>query len=47
MDAHFSEKKNWELVEFSKSFDLRCAELSALYGNCMKEEDGQYLVIVK
>jgi hypothetical protein len=47
MDAHFSEKKNWELVEFSKSVGLRRAELSALYGNCMKEEDGQYFVIVR
>lgn len=47
MDAHFSEKKNWELVEFCKSVGLRRAELSALYGNCLKEEDGQYFVIVQ
>lgn len=47
MDAHFSEKKNWELVEFCKSVGLRRAELSALYGNCLKEEDGQYFIIVK
>ncbi len=47
MDAHFSEKKNWELVEFSKSVGLRRAELSALYGNCLKEEDGQCFVIVQ
>lgn len=47
MDAHFSEKKNWELVEFCKSAGLRRAELSALYGNCLKEEDGRYLIIVQ
>lgn len=32
MDAHFSEKKNWKLVEFCKSVGLRRGELSALYG---------------
>jgi hypothetical protein len=47
MDAHFSEKKNWELVEFSKSVGLRRAELSALYGNCLKKEEGQCFIIVK
>lgn len=46
-DAHFSEAKNRELVEFCKSSGLRRAELSALLGNCLKEEDGIYYIIVR
>lgn len=47
MDAHFSETKNWELVEFCRSTGLRRAELSALKGNCLKEDDGQHYIIVR
>ena len=46
-DAHFSETKNQELVEFCKSTGLRRAELSALKGNCLKEEDGTVYIIVQ
>jgi len=46
-DVHFSETKNWELVEFCKSSGLRRAELAALIGNCLKEEDGKYYIIVR
>jgi integrase len=46
-DAHFSETKNLELVELCKSTGLRRAELSALKGNCLKEEDGTLYIIVR
>jgi len=46
-DAHFSETKNWELIDFCKSSGLRRAELSALIGNCLKEEDGIYYIHVR
>ncbi len=46
-DAHFSETKNKELVEFCRATGLRRAELSALMGNCLKEEDGKYYIIVR
>lgn len=46
-DTHFSETKNKELVEFCCATGLRRAELSALIGNCLKEEDGKYYIIVR
>lgn len=46
-DAHFSETKNKELVEFCRATGSRRAELSALMGNCLKEEDGKYYIIVR
>jgi integrase len=46
-DAHFSGTKNKELVEFCRATGLRRAELSALMGNCLKEEDGKYYIIVR
>lgn len=46
-DAQFSETKNNELVEFCRATGLRRAELSALIGNCLKEEDGRYYIIVR
>ena len=46
-EAHFSETKNSELVVFCHAIGLRRAELSALIGNCLKEEDGTYYIIVR
>lgn len=40
-DTHFSETKNKELVEFCRATGLRRAELSALMGNCLKEEESK------
>ena len=46
-DKHFSETNNRELVEFCRATGLRRAELAALIGNCLKEEDAQYFIIVR
>jgi len=46
-DSHFSEAKNWELVEFCKSTGLRRNELFSLKGNCLKEKDGIFYIIVR
>lgn len=46
-DSHFSEAKNWELVEFCKSTGLRRNELFSLKGDCLKEEEGTFYIIVR
>lgn len=45
-DSHFSEEKNWELVEFCRSTGLRRRELSKLTGDKLLERDGRLFILV-
>lgn len=44
---HFSETKNAELVNFCKKTGLRKHELKQLTGDCLREIDGNYYLLVK
>ena len=44
---HFSEKKNAELVNFCKKTGLRKHELKQLTGDCLREIDGNYYLLVR
>lgn len=43
-DAHFSEKKNADFVEFCRSTGLRRSEVTKLRGDQLIERDGQYYI---
>ena len=45
-DAHFSEANHADFVEFCRSTGLRRAELRALTGDKVLQEDGQWYIIV-
>ena len=45
-DAHFSEANHADFVEFCRSTGLRRAELKALTGDKVLQEDGQWYVVV-
>ena len=45
-DAHFSEAKNFELIEFARSTGLRRNELQRLRGSSLVQKDGKYFVSV-
>lgn len=43
-DAHFSEQKNADFVEFCRSTGLRRSEITKLRGDQLIERDGQYYI---
>jgi integrase len=43
-DAHFSEEKNAEFVEFCRSTGLRRSEITKLRGDQLIERDGEYCI---
>ena len=43
-DAHFSEQKNAEFVEFCRSTGLRRSEITKLRGDQLIERDGEYYI---
>lgn len=43
-DAHFSEKKNADFVEFCRSTGLRRSEITKLRGDQLIERDGEYCI---
>lgn len=43
-DAHFSEQKNADFVEFCRSTGLRRSEISKLRGDQLIEKDGRYYI---
>lgn len=45
-DAHFSEQKNADFVEFCRSTGLRRSEITKLRGDQLIERDGQYYICI-
>lgn len=45
-DAHFSEQKNAEFVEFCRSTGLRRSEITKLRGDQLIERDGEYYICI-
>lgn len=45
-DAHFSEQKNADFVEFCRSTGLRRSEITKLRGDQLVERDGQYYICI-